>query len=91
MTVYQRVRNYVKDYAKNNGLKQAFIAQQMEFLRQHLLRQAQRLRKEREKMKIIIEATPKEIADFVLGLQNQLLEEYRPINYNSSSSGKSKA
>ena len=42
-------------------------------------------------MKIIIEATPKEIADFVLGLQNRLLEEYRPINYNSSSSGKSKA
>ncbi len=42
-------------------------------------------------MKIIIEGSAKEIADFVLGLQNQLLEEYRPINYNSSSSGKSKA
>ena len=31
MTVYQRVRSYVKSYAKNNGLKQAFIAQQMGF------------------------------------------------------------
>ena len=27
-----------------------------------------------ERMKIVIEATPKEIADFVLGLQNQLKE-----------------
>ena len=31
MTVHQRVKNYVKTYAKNNGLKQAFIAQQIGF------------------------------------------------------------
>ena len=37
MTVYQRVRNYVKDYAKNNGLKQAFIAQQMGFTEKRCL------------------------------------------------------
>ena len=31
MTLHQRVKDYVKEYAKNNGLKQAYIAQQIGF------------------------------------------------------------
>ena len=31
MTVHQRVKDYVKEYTKRNGLKQAFVAQQIGF------------------------------------------------------------
>jgi len=31
MTVHQRVQEYVKDYARRNGLKQGYLAQQMGF------------------------------------------------------------